>query len=70
MQPLSDHIQATRTSYYQAFSRAEFSTKQLEKDFVWAIIAEDPFYLEQVADYDVLEFMPTKAAAELERYLV
>jgi uncharacterized protein YciI len=41
-----------------------------DKDEVWAIIAEDPFYLEQVADYDVLEFLPTKAAAGLERYLV
>ena len=41
-----------------------------DKDEVWAIIAEDPFYLEQVADYDVLEFLPTKAAAGLTLYLV
>lgn len=41
-----------------------------DKDEVWAIIAEDPFYLEQVADYDVLEFLPTKAAVGLTRFLV
>lgn len=41
-----------------------------DKDEVWAIIAEDPFYLEQVAAYDVLEFLPTKAAVGLTRYLV
>lgn len=39
------------------------------KDEVWAIIAEDPFFIEKVADYDVLEFLPTKTAAGLERYL-
>ena len=41
-----------------------------DKDEVWAIIAEDPFYREQVAEYDVLEFLPSKAAPGLERYLV
>lgn len=41
-----------------------------DQDEVWAIIAEDPFYLEKVADYDVLEFLPTKAAAGLTRFLV
>lgn len=40
------------------------------KDEVWEIIKEDPFFIEKVADYEVLEFQPTKAAAGLERYLV
>lgn len=40
-----------------------------DKDEVWAIISEDPFYREQVAGYEVLEFLPTKAAAGLSRYL-
>lgn len=41
-----------------------------DKDEVWAIIAEDPFYREQVAEYDVLEFLPSKAAPGLTRYLL
>lgn len=41
-----------------------------DKDEVWSIIAEDPFFIQKVAEYDVLEFLPTKAAAGLERYLV
>lgn len=41
-----------------------------DKDEIWSIIAEDPFFTEKVAEYDVLEFLPTKAAAGLTRYLV
>ena len=41
-----------------------------DKEEVWKIIAEDPFFIEKVADYEVLEFLPTKAAVGLERYLV
>nr|WP_320025853.1 YciI family protein [uncultured Acetobacterium sp.] len=40
-----------------------------DKEEVWTIIAEDPFFIEKVADYEVLEFLPTKAAVGLERYL-
>jgi Uncharacterized protein conserved in bacteria len=41
-----------------------------DKEEVWSIIAEDPFFIKEVADYDVLEFLPTKTAAGLERYLI
>lgn len=41
-----------------------------DKDEVWAIIAEDPFYHEEMAAYEVLEFLPSKAAPGFIRYLV
>lgn len=41
-----------------------------DKDEVWAIIEEDPFYLKKVAAYEVLEFLPTKATTSLTPYLV
>ncbi|WP_373482253.1 YciI family protein [Acetobacterium sp.] len=41
-----------------------------DKEEVWTMIAEDPFFIKKVADYDVLEFLPTKTAVGLERYLV
>lgn len=33
-------------------------------------ITEDPFFIQKVAAYDVLEFLPTKAATGFTRYLV
>ncbi|QJB55270.1 YciI family protein [Pseudodesulfovibrio sp. zrk46] len=36
---------------------------------VRAIIAEDPFHQEGVADYDVMEFQPTKCAEGFETFM-
>jgi uncharacterized protein YciI len=43
----------------QAGSRAE----------VQAIIEQDPFHREQLADYELIEFLPSMAAAPFERFL-
>ncbi|MFT8929904.1 MAG: YciI family protein [Sporolactobacillus sp.] len=32
------------------------------------IIAEDPFYANQIADYELIEFYPTKYAADFEPF--
>ena len=34
-----------------------------------AILQQDPFYIEDVAEFDVVEFVPTKAAAGLEQLI-
>jgi uncharacterized protein YciI len=36
------------------------------KEALQAIIEQDPFFLHQIADYDVVEFLPTMAGAGLE----
>ncbi|MFT6914668.1 MAG: hypothetical protein ACJAWL_000964 [Motiliproteus sp.] len=36
------------------------------KDEVDAILKEDPFHIENLADYEVTEFVPTMAAKEFE----
>lgn len=34
-----------------------------------AILQQDPFYIEDVAEFDVVEFVPTKAAPGLEQLI-
>ncbi|MGL5468442.1 MAG: YciI family protein [Shewanella sp.] len=34
-----------------------------------AILQQDPFYIEDVAEFDVVEFVPTKAALGLEQLI-
>lgn len=38
-------------------------------EHVWSIIKQDPFYQQDVANYEVIEFAPTKCAQMLEDYL-
>ncbi|WP_442593671.1 YciI family protein [Neobacillus sp. D3-1R] len=39
------------------------------KEEVETIIKEDPFYFKQIAEYDIIEFSPTKYAEGFERFL-
>ena len=39
------------------------------KDDALTYAHKDPFFIEKVAEYDVIEFAPTKYASELEEYL-
>lgn len=36
---------------------------------VEAILKQDPFYIHQVADYEVLEFNPTRHHSDFERFI-
>jgi uncharacterized protein YciI len=36
---------------------------------VKAIIAEDPFYINQAATYDILEFVPSKYATDFKNFI-
>ncbi|KDR95111.1 Uncharacterized conserved protein YciI, contains a putative active-site phosphohistidine [Peptoclostridium litorale DSM 5388] len=36
---------------------------------VEAIIAEDPFYINEIAEYEIIEFLPTKCAEGFERFI-
>jgi uncharacterized protein YciI len=38
------------------------------RDEVEQIIREDPFHREQLASFDVIEFVPTMTATDLDRY--
>ncbi|PCS05705.1 hypothetical protein RU87_GL000415 [Lactococcus plantarum] len=33
------------------------------------IISQDPFYINQIAEYDITEFYPVKTSQELTQYL-
>lgn len=35
------------------------------KDLVWVAIAQDPFKINGIADYEVIEFIPRKTSADL-----
>lgn len=39
------------------------------RDEISQILAQDPFYQHQLADYEVIEFVPSKSAKELEYLL-
>lgn len=41
-------------------------TKKMEKNELLKIIEKDPFYSHQLANYEIIEFMPTKSSTELE----
>lgn len=43
--------------------------KAKSKEEVMQIVAKDPFYINQLADYEVLEFAPSKSTKELEYLL-
>ena len=36
---------------------------------VWSIIKEDPFYLNNIAEYEVIEFNPVKFAKDFEAFI-
>lgn len=40
-----------------------------DKDEVNEIIKEDPFYKEDIAEYEIIEFMPTKYAEGFEKFV-
>lgn len=39
------------------------------KEEVIAIMKEDPFYIHQIAHYDIIEFMPTKYANGFDKFI-
>ncbi|APC41252.1 YciI family protein [Clostridium estertheticum] len=39
------------------------------KTEVESIIGEDPFFIKKIAEYEIIEFLPTKCADGLERFL-
>jgi len=41
-----------------------------DRDEVEAIIAEDPFHIKRIAEYEIIEFMPTKCAEGLEALII
>jgi uncharacterized protein YciI len=41
-----------------------------DKDEVNSIIKDDPFYINQVAKYEIIEFMPTKYADGFKEFIV
>ena len=41
-----------------------------DKDEVWSIVRQDPFYANGIARYDMVEFEPTKAAEGFEKLLL
>lgn len=41
-----------------------------DKDEVNEIIKEDPFYMEDIAEYEIIEFMPTKYAEGFEKFVL
>jgi len=43
--------------------------KGVEKKEVENLIKEDPFYIHEVAKYDILEFQPSKFAEGFEKFL-
>lgn len=43
------------------------SAKDMEE--VQAIIKEDPFYINEIAEYEIVEFLPTKYAEGFEQFL-
>lgn len=36
---------------------------------VESIISEDPFHIEKIAEYEIIEFLPTKCITELESFI-
>jgi uncharacterized protein YciI len=40
------------------------------KEEVWQIIYEDPFYINKVAGYEVIEFAPSKFAPAFESFIL
>jgi len=38
-------------------------------DELQELIKEDPFYQNQVADYEIIEFIPTKFDADFEKFI-
>jgi uncharacterized protein YciI len=38
-------------------------------DETWGIIRQDPFFINSIADYDVIEFNPIKYAKEFELFI-
>ncbi|MGX7047012.1 hypothetical protein ACWN83_08315 [Pseudolactococcus plantarum] len=40
-----------------------------DKEAVLKIISQDPFYINQIAEYDITEFYPVKTSQELTQYL-
>lgn len=40
-----------------------------DKNEVQSIIEQDPFYIKKIAEYEVFEFLPTKCAPGLERFI-
>jgi len=43
------------------------NSKNLEE--VEMIISEDPFYINKIAEYEIIEFLPTKYADGFERFI-
>lgn len=39
------------------------------RDEVMRIISQDPFYINQIAEYEITEFYPVKTAKDLAKYL-
>ena len=40
-----------------------------DKDTLLHILTEDPFYQQQLAEYEIIEFCPSKASPELSQWL-
>ena len=40
-----------------------------DRETIEAVVREDPFYQARVADYQIIEFIPSKSAADLSAYL-
>ena len=40
-----------------------------DKEAVLNIISQDPFYINQIAEYDITEFYPVKTSEDLTQYL-
>ena len=40
-----------------------------DKKEVESIIEQDPFYIKKIAEYEIIEFLPTKCADGLERFI-
>ena len=40
-----------------------------DKKEVESIIGQDPFFIKKIAEYEIIEFLPTKCADGLERFL-